>query len=266
MSMASDQQQPAEVTVALGEDFVATVELHRPPDNYFDRALIGALADTYHALDADPGCRAIVLCAEGKHFCAGAKLAGRPSDGDGDLEDGVGSLYREAIRLFEATTPVVAAVHGAAIGGGLGLACSADFRVGCPQARFAANFARLGFHHGFGLSVTLPAIVGQQRSLELLYTGRRIGGEEAARIGLCDRLVPADQVRAAAHALAAEIAGSAPLAVRSIRATMRGHLADQVRAATDREGAEQDRLRETADWREGVRAMAERRAPRFEER
>jgi 2-(1,2-epoxy-1,2-dihydrophenyl)acetyl-CoA isomerase len=264
MSMAADQRHPA-ITVALGEDFVATVELHRPPDNYFDRALISALADTYHALDADPGCRAIVLCAEGKHFCAGAKLTGRGGDGD-DLADGTGSLYREAIRLFEATTPVVAAVHGAAIGGGLGLACSADFRVGCPEARFAANFARLGFHHGFGLSVTLPAIVGQQRSLELLYTGRRIGGEEAARIGLCDRLVPAGQVRAAAHELAAEIAGSAPLAVRSIRATMRGHLAGQVRAATAREGAEQDRLRETADWREGVRAMAERRAPRFEER
>jgi len=263
MSMAADQRHPA-ITVALGEDFVATVELHRPPDNYFDRALISALADTYHALDADPGCRAIVLCAEGKHFCAGAKLTGRGGDGD-DLADGTGSLYREAIRLFEATTPVVAAVHGAAIGGGLGLACSADFRVGCPEARFAANFARLGFHHGFGLSVTLPAIVGQQRSLELLYTGQRIGGEEAARIGLCDRLVPAGQVRAAAHALAAEIAGSAPLAVRSIRATMRGHLAGQVRAATAREGAEQDRLRETADWREGVRAMAERRAPRFEE-
>jgi 2-(1,2-epoxy-1,2-dihydrophenyl)acetyl-CoA isomerase len=264
VSMASDQQ--AEVTVALGEDFVATVELHRPPDNYFDRALISALADAYQSLDADPGCRAIVLCAEGKHFCAGAKLTGRGGGNGGDLADGVGSLYREAIRLFEAATPVVAAVHGAAIGGGLGLACSADFRVGCPEARFAANFARLGFHHGFGLSVTLPAIVGPQRSLELLYTGRRIGGEEAARIGLCDRLVPADQVRAAAHALAAEIAGSAPLAVRSIRATMRGQLAGQVRAATAREGAEQDRLRDTADWREGVRAMAERRAPRFEER
>ncbi len=260
--MASDQQHAAEVTVVLGEDFVATVELHRPPDNYFDRELIAALADAYQALDADPGCRAIVLCAEGKHFCAGANFTG---DGDG-LSAGPGALYREAIRLFEAMTPVVAAVHGAAIGGGLGLACSADFRVGCPEARFAANFARLGFHHGFGLSVTLPAIVGPQRSLELLYTGRRIGGEEAARIGLCDRLVPADEVRAAARALAAEIARSAPLAVRSIRATMRGGLADQVRAATDREGAEQDKLRGTADWREGVRAMTERRPPRFEGR
>jgi 2-(1,2-epoxy-1,2-dihydrophenyl)acetyl-CoA isomerase len=255
-------QQYGDVTVTLGDDFVATVELRRPPDNYFDRTLIRSLADAYQALDADPRCRAIVLCAEGKHFCAGANLG---ADGDG-LGGGPSSLYREAIRLFEASKPVVAAVQGAAVGGGLGLACSADFRVGCPEARFAANFARLGFHHGFGLSVTLPAIVGQQHSMVLLYTGRRIGGELAAAIGLCDLLVPADRVRAEAHALAAEIAVSAPLAVRSIRATMRGHVADQVRAATDREAAEQDRLRGTADFREGVRAMAERRPPRFQER
>jgi 2-(1,2-epoxy-1,2-dihydrophenyl)acetyl-CoA isomerase len=260
--MALDPDQPAEVTVTVGDDFVATVELHRPPENYFDRALIRALADAYEALDADPRCRAIVLCSEGKHFCAGANLTG---DDDG-LGGGPGALYREAIRLFEAAKPVVAAVQGAAIGGGLGLACSADFRVAGPQARFAANFARLGFHHGFGLTVTLPPIVGQQHSLRLLYTGQRIGGDEAARIGLCDRLVPGDQVRAAAHELAAEIAGSGPLAVASIRATMRGDLAGLVRAATDREAAEQDRLRTTSDFREGVRATAERRPPRFQGR
>jgi enoyl-CoA hydratase/carnithine racemase len=161
---------------------------------------------------------------------------------------------------------VVAAIQGAAIGGGLGLACSADFRVACPEARFSANFARLGFHHGFGLSVTLPDIVGQQHALTLLYTGRRVPGDEAARIGLCDRLVEAGDVRAEAHALAADIAASAPLAVRAIRVTMRGALADRVAAAMAREAEEQDRLRRTSDWSEGVRAAAERRAPRFEGR
>jgi 2-(1,2-epoxy-1,2-dihydrophenyl)acetyl-CoA isomerase len=260
MAQVPDHQD--DVTVAVGGDFVATVELHRPPENYFDLALVRALADAYRALDADPRCRAIVLCSEGKHFCAGANLTGS----DDGLGGGPAVLYREAIRLFETAKPVVAAVQGAAVGGGLGLACSADFRVASPQARFAANFARLGFHHGFGLTVTLPGIVGQQQSLRLLYTGQRIGGDEAARIGLCDRLVPADRVRTAAHELAAEIAGSAPLAVRSIRATMRAGLADRIRAATDREAAEQERLWATADFREGVRATGERRPPRFEER
>ena len=144
-----------------------------------------------------------------------------------------------AVRMFAAATPVVAAVQGAAIGGGLGLALSADFRVASRSSRFAANFARLGIHHGFGLTVTLPAAVGAQAALELLYTGRRVRGEEAHALGLCDRLVADDELRAGAHALAAEIALSAPLAVRSIRQTMRGDLADRVRAATQRERAAQ---------------------------
>jgi enoyl-CoA hydratase/carnithine racemase len=143
------------------------------------------------------------------------------------------------------------------------LACAADFRVATPDARFAANFARLGFHHGFGLTVTLPRIVGQQRTLDLLYTGRRVTGTEAAEIGLCDRLVEPEQLRVEARGLAAEIAQSAPLAVRAIRLTMRRQLAAEFKDATLHEGEEQTRLRQTADFEEGIRAAAERREPRF---
>ena len=244
--------------------FVATVEVRRPPNNFFDVGLIRSLAEAYEALDADPAaCRAIVLCAEGKHFCAGADFTGR-SGGPGST----GDLYAEALRLFRAGTPVVAAVQGAAVGGGLGLACSADFRVVSPASRLTANFSRLGFHQGFGLSATLPRIVGAQRAAELLYTGRRIDGVAAAAIGLADRLVDDGEgaVRAAATDLAVEIASAAPLAVRSIRQTMRAGLADAVAAATAREDQEQDRLRRTADWAEGIKASAERRDPRFEGR
>jgi len=248
-----------DVSVTFADDFVATVTIHRPPDNYFDQPLIASIADAYDALDADGRCRAIVLAAEGKHFCAGANFARRD-----DAPATGGNLYDEAVRLFGTTTPVVAALQGAAIGGGLGLALSADFRVGTPDTRMAANFARLGFHQGFGLSVTLPLVVGHQRAIEILYTGRRLPGQECHAVGLLDRLVAPADLATAAHALAAEIALSAPLAVASIRTTMRGHLAQAVRAATDREGAEQDRLRRTADFTEGVRATAERRPPRFE--
>jgi enoyl-CoA hydratase/carnithine racemase len=251
-----------DVTVEVGDDFVAEVEIHRPPNNFFDVSLIRNLADAYSSLDKDPSCRVILLCSEGKHFCAGADF-NQESDAEPLPTEGVASLYQEAVRLFRAELPVVAVVQGAAIGGGLGLACSADFRVGAPEARFAANFARLGFHQGFGLSVTLPRVVGEQRALELLYTGRRIAGEEAAHIGLLDRLVPLDGLRAAARRLAGEIAASAPLAVRSIRRTMRGHLADEVARATEREDAEQTRLRTTADFAEGTKASFERRDPVF---
>ncbi len=246
----------SDVTVEVGDDLVATVELHRPPNNFFDVALVAALADAYEELQTGP-CRAIVLCSEGRHFCAGADLTS-------GTERTVGDLYGQAVRMFRAELPVVAALTGAAIGGGLGLALSADFRVASPESRFAANFSRLGFHHGFGLTVTLPLAVGNQSATSLLYTGRRIGGEEAHVIGLCDRLVESTaEIRDAAHAMAAELAGAAPLSVRAIRATMRQGLAERVQEATDLERSEQDRLRHTADFAEGVTASGQRREPLF---
>ena len=259
---------PTELSAADGvaasvDDGVAIVELQRSPNNFFDLAMIRRIADLYETLATNSGARAIVLCADGKHFCAGADFSGGTGSGAGGAGGGPGDLYREAIRIFDAALPVVAAVQGAAIGGGLGLACSADFRVASPKARFSANFAQLGFHHGFALSATLPPIVGQQHALDLLYTGRRIDGAEAARIGLADRLSGDDDVREVATAMAREIAASAPLAVRSIRRTMRASLADAVRVAVEREAAEQLALQQTADWREGVRASMERRTPAF---
>jgi 2-(1,2-epoxy-1,2-dihydrophenyl)acetyl-CoA isomerase len=251
----------SDVTVVRDDDHLATVEIHRPPANYFDAALISELADAYEQLDGDPECRAIVLCSEGKHFCAGANL-GSP----GSPADEPRSLYRQALRLFASATPVVAAVQGAAVGGGLGLALSADFRVASPASRFSANFAQLGFHHGFALSVTLPALAGQQTALDLLLTGRRVRGEEALSLGLCDRLVGDEQIREGARALAGELALSAPLAVRSIRATLREGLLARVESALEREAGEQDRLRATDDFREGVSASMERRPPRFQGR
>ncbi|MEL7156964.1 MAG: enoyl-CoA hydratase/isomerase family protein [Actinomycetota bacterium] len=245
------------LTVEVGDDHVATIELRRPPNNFFSLELIGGVADALAGLDADDACRAAVLCAEGKHFCAGADFSG------GGRNYTTEELYAAAVRIFRAQTPMVAAVQGAAIGGGLGLALAADFRVAAPEARFSANFARLGFHHGFGLSVTLPRLVGEQAAAELLYTGRRVKGDEAVALGLADRLAPLEELRPAAHELAREIAISAPLAVRSIRATLRGDLADRVEAATAHELIEQDQLRATDDFKEGNKAMAERRTPEF---
>jgi enoyl-CoA hydratase/carnithine racemase len=158
---------------------------------------------------------------------------------------------------------VVAAVHGPAIGGGLGLALVADFRVTCVEARFSANFNRLGFHPGFGLSVTLPRLVGVQQASLLFYSGRRIDGQEAHRIGLADVLVAQDRVRTCALELAQEIAGSAPLAVQSTRATLRAGLVEQIRLAVARESMEQQGQFLTDDFREGVAAMAARRPPQF---
>ena len=251
-----------DITVEL-EGHVAIVEIRRPPNNFFDYELIRAIADTYEMLDADDDCRAVVLCSEGKHFCAGADFSARESWGQTQLDAQAGQLYREAARVFSARKPVIAAIQGAAVGGGLGLACSADHRITCAEARFSANFARLAFHQGFGLSVTLPRLVGETQASLLLLTGRRVNGTDAVAIGLADQLVPQNEVREAAQALAAEVALSGPLAVQSIRATLRSGLADAVVQATEHELAEQSRLRKTTDFREGIKAMAERRLPNF---
>jgi len=248
-------------------DLVATIEIRRPPHNYFDIALIREIAAALEALDDDPAARAVVLAAQGKAFCAGAKL-----DGGADVVDVLqdkaakgqaGTLYHEAVRTFRTRKPIVGAIHGAAVGGGLGLALVPDLRVTCPEARFAANFTRLGFHPGFGLTHTLPALIGPSRAALMFYTSRRVTGEEAHRIGLADALVPQAEVRSAAQKLAAEIALAAPLGVLETRATMRAGLADKVRAATDIELEKQTRLRKTADFKEGVDATNQRRVPKF---
>jgi enoyl-CoA hydratase/carnithine racemase len=245
-----------DVTVQRHDEHVGVVTLHRPPNNFFDTALVEAVATAFEELDRSAWCRAVVLAAEGKHFCAGL-------DFGGNAGQDIAALYRAALPLFAAPLPVIAAVQGAAIGGGCGLALAADFRVATPSSRFSANFARLGFHHGFALSVTLPATVGRQAATDLLLTGRRVGGEEALALGLCDRLVPEGDLLVRALDYAGELAASGPLAVRAIRATLRRGLVEQAELAMEHECAEQLRLRDTADFAEGVRAVAERRAARF---
>ena len=254
-----------EVSVTF-DGHVAVITIHRPPHNYFDFSLIQQLAGIYEALAADERCRAAVLRSEGKNFCAGANFQARGDWGTDRLDAQAGQLYIEAIRLFRANLPVVAAVQGAAVGGGLGLALSADFRVTCPEGRFSANFVRLAFHHGFGLTVTLPRVIGRQRAELMLMTGRRIKGEEAFAWGLADVLRPLDDLWESAIGLAKEIAAGGPLALASIRETMRGSLADEIKAATDHELAVQSRLRTSEDFAEGVRATAERRPAKFQGR
>jgi enoyl-CoA hydratase/carnithine racemase len=246
---------------------VATVEIRRPPHNFFDVALIGQIGAAFEQLDAASDCRAIVLAAEGKSFCAGANFgSGGASTNPAQRDSTTGQLYREAVRLFRVSKPVIAAVQGPAIGGGLGLALVADFRVTCPEATFSANFTKLGFHPGFGLTVTLPQLIGDNAAALLLLTSRRIKGDEAHRIGLADVLTSQDTVRTAAVTLASEIAECAPLGVIATRASLRQGLADRVAAATEHELAEQSRLRNTEDFREGIRASNERRQPDFKGR
>jgi len=139
-------------------------------------------------------------------------------------------------------------------------------RVTCPEARFSANFVRLGIHQGFGLSVTLPELLGPSKAALVLLTGRRFNGEEATKLGLADICVSQEQVRQAAMDLASEIAEGAPMALRAVNSTLRAGLAEKVREATDHEVLEQEKLLATDDALEGIVAVMERRPGNFKGR
>ena len=236
---------------------VAIVEVQRPPTNFFDHELLRDLADRCEELQSDAdACHAIVIASLGKHFCAGANFGSQELTVDRDTA--ASRIYTEGIRLFSIELPVVAAVQGAAVGGGLGLACAADFRVASSATRFHANFAALGFHHGFGLTVTLPRLVGPQRAKDLLLTARPVTGDEAVKIGLADRLAEPGEERAGAIALATEIAAAGRLAVRSIKRTLTASLANDVEAALRHELEEQSWLWATPDSQARVAASLAR--------
>ena len=255
------KSQYGEVAIEFsGHVAVATID--RPPNNHVSVELMHDLADALDDIDADKNLRAVVLAAAGKNFCAGADLVSPTGIGGSGMQ-GINPLYVEAVRLFSAKKPIVAAVQGAAVGAGLGLALVADFRIASPDARFTANFVKLGFHPGFGITHTLPRLVGSQKAELMCLTGRRIIGEEALQMGLIDELAGREDLLAAALRLASEIAANAPLAVQATRATFRSELAAAVKAQTDHELTEQTWLRKTADFAEGVRSVNERRPGNF---
>jgi enoyl-CoA hydratase/carnithine racemase len=237
---------------------VGIVTFSRPPQNYFDLPMIEALAEALERVDRMPELRTVLLCSDGKTFCAGARFTGEEGTGGGTLSDPT-DLYRAAACLFRTRKPIVVAVQGAAVGGGLGLAMVGDFRVAAETARFSANFVKLGIHPGFGLTVVLPRVVGYQQAAMLLYSGRRIDGHEALRIGLVDACVGSGVLIEASLALAKELAEGSPLALEATRATLRAGYANAVSQQLEHEIREQKTLFLTKDFKEGVQAVAERR-------
>jgi len=252
---------PKYVTLEMSEN-VGVVTFSNPPNNFITLQALEEFQRAFRTLDADENCRAIVLATEGKAFCAGADFTTGLAEGI-DFNEGIAKFYSRAMTFFDIKKPMVAAVQGAAIGAGFGLSLVADFRIGCPGTTFSANFTRLGIHPGFGMSFTLPRIIGASNAELLFYTGRRIKGSEALNLGLLTELVEREDVMPSAMKLAKEVATCAPLAVQDTKATMRMGLAEQVRAANKREQALQMAQMATKDFREGIKATHERREPEF---
>lgn len=233
--------------------------------NFATIALLQKLAGALEELDKQPEVRVVVLASSGKVFCAGADLVSDNGFG-GSTSDPLREFYDQAIRIFSTRKPIIAAIQGAAIGAGLGLAVAADFRVAASSARFSANFTKLGFHPGFGLTCTLPRLIGHQRAAQMFLTASRYKTAEVSNWGLVDRTCEAEALDKATDAFAAEIAENGPLALLATRETLRGDLVEQVKQALIREHGEQIKLKDTEDFAEGVRAVAERRPGNFKGR
>ncbi len=247
------------------DNHVAVLKFSNAPHNYATVALMRGVADRLDELGRDMQVRAIVLAAEGKTFCAGADLVSANGFGAAS-SDPLREFYDQVLRVYASPKPIVAAVQGAAIGAGLGLAVAADFRVVAPEARFAANFTKLGFHPGFGLTFTLPRLLGPARAAEMFMTAARYSAAQCAGWGLYERMASADDLRAAALQFAVEIADNAPLALLATRATLRAGLQEQVTAAIAEEHRQQLLLQPTEDFAEGIRAVTARRPGNFKGR
>ena len=212
-------RQFGDVSVEVGADHVAEVEIHRPPNNFFDVALIRSLAEAYEDLASGGDSRAIVLCAEGKHFCAGADFH-QESDAEALPAEGAASLYHEAVRLFRADLPVVAAVQGYCLGFGFELVLMCDIRVAADDAVFALPEAQVGVSVDAGGDLRLATEIGAGHAKLLALTGRRIDAATAERLGIVQQVTTRDALVPAAMAIAADIAANAPLAVQSIKRTI----------------------------------------------
>jgi enoyl-CoA hydratase/carnithine racemase len=247
---------------------IATITLNRPENrNSMTPDVMERFRACVATARAEPGLRCLVITGSGSTFCAGAdfRSSAAPGAAQGPAlpHERAFATYAPFLDVLDVEVPTIAAMNGHAIGGGLGLALVCDLRVASREARYGANFARLGFHSGMAISYLLPRIVGVPAAADLLFTGRIVDGAEAAALGLVHEAVPAAEVAAAARRRAESVAACAPLAVRAMKQSLYRGLAWDPRSAARAEAFVQAATLATEDAREGIRALLEKREPRF---
>ncbi len=248
-----------------GTDAVRVLTISRPAKlNALDRATIAAMRARLEALAADPALRVLIITGAGdKAFVAGADISEfeglTPDLATGYARDGQAMLDR----LESLPVPTIAAINGFALGGGCELALACTFRLMADTARIGLPETSLGLIPGFGGTQRLARAIGRQQALELILTGRQIGADEAMRLGLVLRAVPADQLMADAQALATQLAGRAPLALRYARQAVAEGVDRPLADGLAGEARLFGLAAASTDMAEGVRAFLEKRQPSF---
>lgn len=249
------------------QDHIATITINRPENrNSMTADVMEGFRDCVREAAADRSLRAVVITGRGKSFCAGADFRGPGKTAEGGKavdDERLFDLYGPFLDVFDLEVPTVGALQGHAVGGGFGLTLVCDLRIANRDARYGANFSRLGLHSGMAVSYLLPRIVGVPKAAELLFTGRLIDGAEAEKIGLAHQAVAADEVHDVAMRLAREIAAAAPEAVRLLKRSLYRGAGWAPRDAARLEASAQAKTMGMEDAREGIRALLEKREPMF---
>ncbi len=246
-------------------DGIAVITLNRPDNrNSMTAELLDGFTAAVARARADAQARCVIITGSGTCFSAGADFKADIQRGDSRMpHERSFAMYEPFLGVLDVEVPVIAALNGHTVGGGLGLALVCDIRVGAREAKYGANFARLGLHPGMAISYLLPRIVGASRAAEMLFTGRLVRGDEAERIGLIGEAVDTVDVLPRAQEIAAAIAASAPIAVRMTKRSLYRGLGWEPRAAAEQEAFAQAATIGTEDLREGIAALLEKRDPRF---
>jgi len=247
-------------TEALGRHVVVVTVDNQPRLNAMTRAMMSDLARLWDELERGP-CRAIVITGAGtRAFCAGADISG-----DLSASAETARVVSHALLKYDSyTKPIVAAVNGDCAGGGVELLLATDIRAAVPAARFGLPEVKWSIYPFGGATVKLIQQIGYVHAMDLLLTGRLIDATEAARLGLINRIVPAEGLMTWALETAEAIAANSPSAVQAVKRQISATVADHARS---REALEQelgDRVRASADFKEGVTAFREKRRPRYE--
>jgi enoyl-CoA hydratase/carnithine racemase len=255
---------PAAVRYDL-DGSIGIITLDRPDNrNSMTAELLAAFAETTAMANADPKLRCVVVTGSGTTFSAGADFKSTLGEGAAlEPHERSYAMYVPFLSLLELEVPVIGALNGHAIGGGFGLALVCDIRIGALEAKYGANFVKLGLAPGMAISYMLPRLIGIARASELLYTGRLVDGGEAERIGILSRAVPAADVLGEAMTIARTIAANAPIAVQETKRGIRRGLDLHVHEAARAEAHAQARSIATDDAREGIAALLAKREPKF---